>query len=107
MKIVRYDIRGKVKYGIWDGDVVRGIRGNPFSRFRNRSGTIAYDGTTDKTGEVRLRAPCLPSKVVCLGLNYRSHAEETKMPIPSQPLIFLKPSAHRILKRKAKIEIYH
>jgi 2-keto-4-pentenoate hydratase/2-oxohepta-3-ene-1,7-dioic acid hydratase in catechol pathway len=30
--------------------------------------------------------------VVCVGLNYRSHAEETKLPIPEVPLIFLKPS---------------
>jgi 2-keto-4-pentenoate hydratase/2-oxohepta-3-ene-1,7-dioic acid hydratase in catechol pathway len=37
-------------------------------------------------------APCLPSKIVCLGLNYRAHAEETKLPIPEVPLIFLKPS---------------
>jgi len=34
----------------------------------------------------------LPSKIVCLGLNYHSHAEGTKLPLPSVPLIFLKPS---------------
>jgi 2-keto-4-pentenoate hydratase/2-oxohepta-3-ene-1,7-dioic acid hydratase in catechol pathway len=32
-----------------------------------------------------------PSKIVALGLNYRNHAEETKNPIPKEPLIFLKP----------------
>ena len=37
-------------------------------------------------------APCTPSKLVCLGLNYRSHAEEVKIPEPETPLIFLKPS---------------
>lgn len=37
-------------------------------------------------------SPCLPSKIVCLGLNYRSHVEETKLPLPTVPLIFLKPS---------------
>jgi len=41
---------------------------------------------------VRLLSPCLPSKIVCLGLNYRSHVEETKLPLPTVPLIFLKPS---------------
>jgi len=51
-----------------------------------------FDGSTYKLGEVRLLAPCAPSKIVALGLNYRSHAEETKLPIPSVPLIFLKPS---------------
>jgi 2-keto-4-pentenoate hydratase/2-oxohepta-3-ene-1,7-dioic acid hydratase in catechol pathway len=92
LKIVRYDARGKVKYGIWDDEVVRGIRGTPFSHFKKHSDEIKFDGTTDEANTIRLLSPCVPSKVVCLGLNYRSHAEETKMPIPSLPLIFLKPS---------------
>ncbi|MFA4905373.1 MAG: fumarylacetoacetate hydrolase family protein [Candidatus Margulisiibacteriota bacterium] len=33
-----------------------------------------------------------PSKIICVGLNYRDHAEELKMEIPEFPLIFLKPS---------------
>lgn len=36
--------------------------------------------------------PTDPTKVVAVGLNYRDHAEEVKLPIPSEPLIFLKPS---------------
>jgi 2-keto-4-pentenoate hydratase/2-oxohepta-3-ene-1,7-dioic acid hydratase in catechol pathway len=38
--------------------------------------------------------PCdvKPSKVIALGLNYRDHAEELKMPIPQEPIIFMKPS---------------
>jgi 2-keto-4-pentenoate hydratase/2-oxohepta-3-ene-1,7-dioic acid hydratase in catechol pathway len=50
------------------------------------------DGTSYNLDKVKLTAPCLPSKIVCLGLNYRAHAEETKLPIPVVPLIFLKPS---------------
>lgn len=50
------------------------------------------DGSKYKLDEVRLLAPCPPSKIVCLGLNYRSHVEELKMPPPAIPLIFLKPS---------------
>ncbi len=41
---------------------------------------------------MRLLSPCLPSKIVALGLNYRDHAEEVKMRIPEEPLLFLKPS---------------
>ena len=33
-----------------------------------------------------------PTKVIALGLNYRDHAEEFKMPIPEEPIIFMKPS---------------
>jgi 2-keto-4-pentenoate hydratase/2-oxohepta-3-ene-1,7-dioic acid hydratase in catechol pathway len=33
-----------------------------------------------------------PSKVIALGLNYRDHAEEFKMPIPAEPILFMKPA---------------
>ncbi|MGA3053902.1 MAG: fumarylacetoacetate hydrolase family protein [Candidatus Korobacteraceae bacterium] len=42
-------------------------------------------------GETRLLSPVQPSKVVCIGRNYREHAIELKHPIPTEPLIFLKP----------------
>ncbi|WP_408009298.1 fumarylacetoacetate hydrolase family protein [Pseudalkalibacillus sp. A8] len=36
--------------------------------------------------------PCVdhPEKIICIGLNYRKHAEESKMPIPTTPIIFSK-----------------
>ncbi len=42
--------------------------------------------------QVKLLAPCLPSKAICLGLNYRSHAEEMGHPLPDAPILFMKPS---------------
>src|SRR5712691_1994366 len=42
-------------------------------------------------GSVRLGAPiCRPSKIVCIGLNFRDHAEESGMEIPKEPVIFFK-----------------
>lgn len=41
--------------------------------------------------QVRLLAPCQPSKIVCLGRNYREHAAELGNEPPREPLIFLKP----------------
>jgi 2-keto-4-pentenoate hydratase/2-oxohepta-3-ene-1,7-dioic acid hydratase in catechol pathway len=42
--------------------------------------------------EVSLLAPIAsPPKIVCLGLNYRDHAGETKAAIPKEPIIFMKP----------------
>ena len=41
---------------------------------------------------VRLLAPCRPSKIVAVGLNYRDHAEELHLSLPEEPLLFLKPS---------------
>ena len=39
----------------------------------------------------RLGPPlCRPSKIVCVGLNYRDHARESGMAVPTEPVIFLK-----------------
>ncbi|HVK07053.1 MAG TPA: fumarylacetoacetate hydrolase family protein, partial [Armatimonadaceae bacterium] len=49
------------------------------------------------TGEVvavaRLLPPVAPSNVLCIGLNYRRHAEESNMEIPERPVLFLKPTS--------------
>jgi len=65
---------------------------------RALSGTLA-DGTI-RSGEeefpldgVRLLAPCLPTKIVCVGRNYAAHAEEMGGEVPAEPLLFFKPSS--------------
>ncbi|MFH1394835.1 MAG: fumarylacetoacetate hydrolase family protein [Candidatus Omnitrophota bacterium] len=45
-----------------------------------------------KRDDVLLLAPVTPSKIVSVGLNYRSHAEELGMSIPENPIIFIKPA---------------
>lgn len=40
---------------------------------------------------VKVLPPCTPTKIVCVGLNYRDHAEEMKDSIPDEPVIFIKP----------------
>ncbi|MGH3440567.1 MAG: fumarylacetoacetate hydrolase family protein [Nitriliruptorales bacterium] len=72
-----------------------------FARYRTPHGAVewgevAEGGVRSPYGEhaledVELLAPCTPSKVVCVGLNYRDHAEEIEMPLPDEPLLFLKP----------------
>ena len=50
--------------------------------------------TTDRLGtleEVSLLPPVVPSKIIGVGLNYRAHAAESRMEIPAEPLLFLKP----------------
>ncbi|MFO8101619.1 MAG: fumarylacetoacetate hydrolase family protein [Dehalococcoidia bacterium] len=102
MRIIRFSKGGKTRYGVEEGGKVRILRGSPFNR-------LTFDGTVLDVSEVRLLAPCTPSKIVCLGLNYRSHAAETGLPIPKVPLIFLKPSTavigpgeHIVLPRGTK-----
>lgn len=42
--------------------------------------------------DYQLLAPCAPSKVVAVGKNYADHAAEMGTPVPTEPLLFLKPS---------------
>ncbi|HYT73681.1 MAG TPA: fumarylacetoacetate hydrolase family protein [Vicinamibacterales bacterium] len=39
-----------------------------------------------------LLPPVLPSKLVCIGLNYKDHAAEQNKPLPTEPMMFIKPS---------------
>ncbi len=85
MKIVRFAIDNKVRHGILENESIQGIEDKPYR----------YLKPTDqhyKLSEVKLLAPCTPSKIVALGLNYRSHAKEFNARMPNAPLIFLKPS---------------
>ncbi len=40
----------------------------------------------------RLLPPVMPSKIVCVGLNYKDHAAEQNKPLPAEPMLFIKPS---------------
>jgi 2-keto-4-pentenoate hydratase/2-oxohepta-3-ene-1,7-dioic acid hydratase in catechol pathway len=85
MKIIRYQEGASTQWGVIEEGMIREMDGDPFGHFHLSSRTI-------KMEEARLLSPCLPSKIVALGLNYRDHAEEVKMPIPEKPLLFMKPS---------------
>ncbi len=52
-------------------------------------------GSSEKypLSELKILPPTLPSKIIGVGLNYKDHAEELKMAIPDEPLIFIKPSS--------------
>lgn len=45
------------------------------------------------TEKIKILPPCEPTKIICLGLNYKDHAKELKMPLPKNPIIFIKPSS--------------
>ena len=92
MKILRFAVNRAIKYGVLEDDRIKAMLGTPYSCFRRPDRALRLTERTYNLKDVRLLAPCLPSKIVALGLNYRSHAEETKLQIPSVPLIFLKPS---------------
>lgn len=85
MKIVRYQTNGEaVKYGWMLDDKVGEIQGDIFGEYRRREAKIPV-------GELKLAAPCVPSKILCVGRNYVEHAKELGNEVPKVPLIFLKP----------------
>ncbi len=91
MRIVRFNVRNKARYGIIKENEVHSLIGDPFSAFE--SGVdFTLDGRVYPLEKVKLLSPCQPSKIVCLGVNYRPHAKEMNSSLPANPLIFLKPS---------------
>jgi 2-keto-4-pentenoate hydratase/2-oxohepta-3-ene-1,7-dioic acid hydratase in catechol pathway len=66
-------------------ETAREIAEHPF-------GTPTFTGRSWPLADVRLLAPILASKVVCMGKNYAAHAAETGSVAPEDPVIFLKPN---------------
>ncbi len=87
MRFVRFRHADRIATGAVEPgtDVVRVLEGTFFERPLPTGEEIALD-------DVRLLAPVLPSKVVCVGKNYAAHAAEFGMEVPEEPLLFLKPS---------------
>jgi 2-keto-4-pentenoate hydratase/2-oxohepta-3-ene-1,7-dioic acid hydratase in catechol pathway len=83
MKIVKFDLAGEPRYGIWEDDRVFPCIGTPFEGLTRQGPPIPLSAA-------RLLAPVSPANIICLGLNYRKHIEETKLPWPEKPLLFLK-----------------
>ena len=67
-----------------DGDRVYPILGSFYGEWKKT-------GESFDKNEVFFVQPCVPSKVVAVGLNYKKHAKELGFEIPKEPIIFLKP----------------
>lgn len=55
------------------------------------AGTLQDTGRSVPTGATRL-APVEPTNIICIGLNYKGHADELKLPYPKNPVVFNKPA---------------
>ncbi len=81
MKIARYLAHGQISYGVIEGDTVKELSASPFEDFR-------VTDHAHKLSEVKLLAPCIPSKILAIGLNYSSHLHDR--PAPVEPMVFYK-----------------
>jgi 2-keto-4-pentenoate hydratase/2-oxohepta-3-ene-1,7-dioic acid hydratase in catechol pathway len=83
MKIVRFRTTGPAAWGLLDDEgAVIVASGRPFVDL-HPTGQVVPNPT--------LLAPVTPRTVICVGRNYRSHAEEFGNQVPEEPLLFLKP----------------
>ena len=105
MRLIRFGPVGDEKPGILDSN---GGRLDLSAHFQDWDTKFFASGDVDRLAEIlrrdaaslpvvpeaeRWAAPVArPGKVICIGLNYSDHAEESGMPIPAEPIVFLKAS---------------
>ncbi len=83
MRIVRCRTSRGISYGLLYDDRIELLEGEPFDDLKVSGETVPPD--------TKLLAPCVPGKIIAVGINYAPHAEEIDFKIPAEPLIFLKP----------------
>ena len=84
-RFVRCLVDGGPAYGVLEGEEVAVIEPHPFAPYRPTGRRVPVEG-------LRLLAPVIPSKIVAVGRNYAAHAAELGNEVPTEPLLFLKPS---------------
>ncbi|WP_258099822.1 fumarylacetoacetate hydrolase family protein [Marinoscillum pacificum] len=103
MKLIRFGVPGSEKPGV----EVAGVRYDVSHLVQDFDEDFFTDGGLEKlqqsfdaasatqvAADVRLAAPVKrPGKIICIGLNYRKHAEESGMAVPTEPVVFFKASS--------------
>jgi 2-keto-4-pentenoate hydratase/2-oxohepta-3-ene-1,7-dioic acid hydratase in catechol pathway len=104
LRFVTFEREGSIEPGLAAGNQIVGLKRAGFESVLDiiRGGEAALAaaarwagsaprGEVFAAGSVRLLAPIpRPPKIICIGLNYRDHAEESKLPIPAVPTVFAK-----------------
>lgn len=103
MKLVRYGAKGKEKPGLIDADGVlrdlsrrvKAINADSLSPAGlAKLKKLAKGKLAPVKGKPRLGIPWEGiGKVICIGLNYSDHAKEAGAPIPTEPVVFMKPNS--------------
>jgi 2-keto-4-pentenoate hydratase/2-oxohepta-3-ene-1,7-dioic acid hydratase in catechol pathway len=109
MRYCRFAWRGQPKYGLIETEntrdyIIRAIATMP-QDYNTFAGAEPLHLPLE---EAELLASVVPSKIICVGRNYKAHAEELGHEIPKYPLIFMKPTSALIapgdeIKRPAKL----
>jgi 2-keto-4-pentenoate hydratase/2-oxohepta-3-ene-1,7-dioic acid hydratase in catechol pathway len=100
MKYCRFQFEDRIHYGkvddrdgeLWIIDLTRAPEEDLTFRLQHhRSTSFSFDFKPMPLSAATLLAPVTPSKIVCVGRNYRAHVNELGHELPAEPLIFLKP----------------
>jgi 2-keto-4-pentenoate hydratase/2-oxohepta-3-ene-1,7-dioic acid hydratase in catechol pathway len=84
LRIARFLENGTPVFGLVEGESVRRVEGDLLNS--PKAGEVV-----GSLHDLKLAAPCTPTKVVAIGLNYLEHIKESGLPRPEEPLFFLKP----------------
>jgi 2-keto-4-pentenoate hydratase/2-oxohepta-3-ene-1,7-dioic acid hydratase in catechol pathway len=87
--LLRVFCQGRVEYAHWSQGRLWAYNGSPFA-----NGSLSRRELDPEKAEPL--APCEPSKIVIIGLNYHRHAQEMKLTVPAEPLMLTKPATAAI-----------
>jgi 2-keto-4-pentenoate hydratase/2-oxohepta-3-ene-1,7-dioic acid hydratase in catechol pathway len=101
MKYCRFVNDGKAAYGLVEdvaGEerITRVLVGTPHESADALEELPTRRMNSAALNDAKLVAPVQPSKIICVGRNYREHAKELGNEVPTEPLLFLKPPSSLI-----------
>lgn len=91
-RLYRIEHQGAARYAVESNGTYRLVDGDVFGEPASPKQIVeAAAKAGSQVTPARILCPVTPSKVVAIGLNYKDHAAEMNKPLPSEPLMFLKP----------------
>jgi len=87
MRVVRFAHEGRPVYGLVEGEAIVPLAAAPWET----GGEPKRAGAPVDRRSAALLVPVVPTKILCIGRNYRAHAAELGNEVPEKPLVFMKP----------------
>ena len=84
VKFARFEYDNKIFEGLVEAEDIQVIKGSFWNHYE-------VSDKKHRISEVHFLPPTIPTKIVCVGQNYLGHIQELGVPVPKEPVIFLKP----------------
>ena len=84
VKFARFEYDNKICEGLVEAEDIQVIKGSFWNHYE-------VSDKKHRISEVHFLPPTIPTKIVCVGQNYLGHIQELGVPVPKEPVIFLKP----------------